>query len=177
MIYTNERTGQYRDVPTGFSFTTLFFGPFPMLFRGETGYFFLQLILSIVTMGISHIFFAFAINGMCERKLQQDGFKPEIKYVDAAKSDGDIEQMAVLAKGGPSITTLVIVSALVFVFVLPSIFTTGSNNQNRNQEIAQIETPTEAPTTSIPKVIPEVPQEVITAPISDIPLPDHKPMI
>lgn len=165
MLYINEKTGQYREIPTGFSFTTLFFGPIPMLFRGETGYFFLQLILAIVTMGLSHLFFIFAINGMCEKKLLQDGFRPEIRSDD---------------KEGPSTTTWIIMATLAFVLALPYIFNIGSNNQDKDQEITQIETPTEtpteAPTTSMPKVIPEAPQEVITAPISDIPLPDHKPI-
>lgn len=166
MIYTNERTGQYRDVPTGFSFTTLFFGPIPMLFRGQLGYFFLQLILSIVTMGISHIFFAFAINGMCEKKLQQDGFRPEIE------SDG---------KGGPGISTLIIVSALVFAFVLPSIFTTGPDNQGEDQEIAQIETPMELPELASPALAspaPKVAQAINVDLVSPtgVPLPGHKPV-
>lgn len=75
MRLENERTGEYRDIPTGFSFTTLFFGPFPMLFRGEIGYFFLVGILAILTGWLSSIFFAFVINGMCKRKLLEKGFR------------------------------------------------------------------------------------------------------
>ncbi|WIM05056.1 MAG: hypothetical protein OHM77_10160 [Candidatus Nitricoxidivorans perseverans] len=71
----NPKTGQLREAPVGFSWTTLFFGPIPMLFRSHWKWAAIFTILAIITMGLSNIVFAFLINKLCIKDLIGDGFK------------------------------------------------------------------------------------------------------
>lgn len=69
----------------GFSWTTLFFGPFPALFRQDyltfVGFFVVTVILGILTMGIGNaiagIAWAFMYNKYYTRKLLERGYQLE----------------------------------------------------------------------------------------------------
>jgi hypothetical protein len=73
--FENPRTGQKRDAPVGFSWTTLFWGPIPMIYRGNWKWAAIIIIAGIVTFGISNIAFAFFINKSHIRDLINDGFE------------------------------------------------------------------------------------------------------
>lgn len=132
MRLENERTGEYRDIPTGFSFTTLFFGPLPMLFRGEIGYFFLVGILAILTGWLSSIFFAFVINGMCKRKLLERGFR----VPGAPVSDGSTSNSVKIPTGAVVYAAYVAVVLLVGALASHGMETKEKNTQKQAQQVA-----------------------------------------
>lgn len=68
-------TGRMRAAPVGFSWTTMFFGPFPALFRGHWVGFFVILILGLFTFHLSSLVFMFVYNSWYARHLIGDGYK------------------------------------------------------------------------------------------------------
>ena len=99
----NPKTGLLKDGFYGFSWTTLFFGGFPALFRGDfltfIGLFAVLIILGMLTMGIgafvASIAWAFMYNGSYTKKLIEKGYKfdaseREIKL--ALKALGIVDQ-------------------------------------------------------------------------------------
>ena len=70
----NPRTGHLRKAPLGYSWTTLFFGPFPMLFRGAWKWFFIILITNVITSGLAALVWSFLINRLYLNDLLDDGF-------------------------------------------------------------------------------------------------------
>ncbi|MBQ3646346.1 MAG: hypothetical protein IJM82_01660 [Synergistaceae bacterium] len=60
----------------GFSWTTLFFGFFVPLFRGDITWALIMLGAALFTAGISNIVFACIYNKFYTEKLLQDGFEP-----------------------------------------------------------------------------------------------------
>lgn len=75
IYFENPHTGQMKEAPVGFSWTTCFFGPFPMLFRGNWKWFAIVLILACFTWGLSNFVFMFIINKLYIKDLINDGFK------------------------------------------------------------------------------------------------------
>lgn len=73
--FENPRTGQSRMAVIGFSWTTLLFGPFPMVFRSNWKRFVIVLLIGCVTFFLSNVFFAFTVNRMHVQDLLNDGFK------------------------------------------------------------------------------------------------------
>lgn len=71
----NPRTGQLRQAPVGFSWTTLFFGLFPALLRGHWIGALIQFVCALFTIGLSGFVFAFIYNKMYLRHLLNEGFK------------------------------------------------------------------------------------------------------
>lgn len=71
----NPRTGQMRQAPLGFSWTTFFFGFWPMAFRGAWKWFFIIFLTCLFTWGIAGIVWAFLINKIYFNDLLKDGFK------------------------------------------------------------------------------------------------------
>lgn len=61
-------------VTTGFSWTTLFFGPFPLLFRGQILAFLLGLPMWIASIGWAGVLWAFGVNSAYERHLRSIGY-------------------------------------------------------------------------------------------------------
>jgi hypothetical protein len=70
----NPHTGQLREAPVGFSWTVLFFGPFPALFRQDWFGFLIILLCALVTFGLSGLVFMFIYNGMYLRSLIRNGY-------------------------------------------------------------------------------------------------------
>lgn len=71
----NPRTGQLRAAPIGFSWTTFFFGPFPMMFRGAWKWFFIILVTNVITWGFAGLVWMFIINKLYLKDLINDGFR------------------------------------------------------------------------------------------------------
>ena len=78
-IYLRNDAGFVKEVPTGFSWTTFFFGCFVPIIRGSIGVFFAMLILALCTFGISNLIFPFFINKLYIGDLLEKGFRPADK--------------------------------------------------------------------------------------------------
>lgn len=76
ITFTNEYTGQYKTAPIGFSWTTLFFGCFPALFRSDWKWALIQFGLALVTFGISWLVMPFLYNKLHIKELLNKGFVP-----------------------------------------------------------------------------------------------------
>ena len=87
------RDGVIKEAPTGFSWTTLFFGFFPALIRGDLKWGLIILIAAAVT-GISWLIFPFFYNKLYIKELLKKGYKP--KDLD---SSACLKEMGVYDKG------------------------------------------------------------------------------
>lgn len=94
IYFENPRTGQLKEAPVGFSWTTLCFSAIPMLFRGAWKWFAICFLLSLITFGFSGIVFAFIINKLYIKDLIGDGFKAKSVKI------GTLEQVS-MAVGFP----------------------------------------------------------------------------
>lgn len=72
----NRTTGAKAVALQGFSWTTLFFGMFPALFRGHILAAFLMLVCAILTFSISWLIFPFYYNSWHRKWLHKKGFVP-----------------------------------------------------------------------------------------------------
>jgi hypothetical protein len=72
----NEATRQVKQRKVGFSWTTLFFGFFPALFRSDWKWALIQAVIAFFTLGFSHIVFAFIYNKIHMYDLIAEGYKP-----------------------------------------------------------------------------------------------------
>lgn len=72
----NESNGLVEGVKIGFSWTTLFFGFFPALFRGDGKWVLIQIIASLFTWGFSMLIFPFTYNKIYINKLITRGYVP-----------------------------------------------------------------------------------------------------
>ena len=84
--FENPRTGRMRSAPMGFSWTTFFFGPFPMLFRGAWKWFLIVLLTAVVTYGLAGFVWMFIINKLYLKDLIRDGYK--LSSTDRSNTDG-----------------------------------------------------------------------------------------
>jgi len=75
ILFENPTTGSTKSAPVGFSWTTLFFGFFPALLRGDMKWGIIQLILAIFTAGLSGLIFMFIYNKLYIKGLIDKGFK------------------------------------------------------------------------------------------------------
>ena len=73
--FKNSHNGRLREAPVGFSWTTLFFGPFPALFRGHYAGALIILLVNTVTSGIAGLIFPFFYNKWYVNYLIKDGYK------------------------------------------------------------------------------------------------------
>lgn len=62
----------------GFSWTCLFFGPFPALFRGDLLGFLVMLAAAILTLGLSGLVFMFVYNRWHYTRLLAAGYVPHL---------------------------------------------------------------------------------------------------
>ncbi len=72
----NETTRQVKQRKVGYSWTTLFFGFFPALFRSDWKWGLIQAVVGFVTFGFSHIVFSFLYNKIHMNDLVAEGYKP-----------------------------------------------------------------------------------------------------
>jgi hypothetical protein len=70
----HPQTGLVKKGLVGFSWTTLFFGGFPALFRGDIVIGLVTMVLSFFTLGISNIIWAFMYNKQYTRRLVEGGY-------------------------------------------------------------------------------------------------------
>lgn len=81
LILQNPNSGIIKKAPVGFSWTTLFFGPLPALFRGDFKWFFIQFLLGGFFV-IPLCIFPFIYNKIYIKKRLEDGYK--VKSVEGA---------------------------------------------------------------------------------------------
>ena len=81
IILQNPHSGIIKKAPVGFSWTTLFFGPLPALFRSDFKWFFIQLLCAL-PLGIGFPLFAFIYNKIYIKKCLEAGYK--VKFVEGA---------------------------------------------------------------------------------------------
>ena len=72
----HSQTGALKDVPLGFSWTTLFFGIFPALFRGDFKNAFIMFLLALFTLNLSWLIMPFFYNKMYVTDLVSKGWMP-----------------------------------------------------------------------------------------------------
>ena len=72
----SEATGKSKVAPMGFSWTTLFFGCFPALFRGNWKWALIMFLSAIITFGVSWLVYPFIYNKMYVKDLLKDGYTP-----------------------------------------------------------------------------------------------------
>jgi len=73
-VLVNPSSGEHRVVPTGFSWTTLFFGPFPALFRGDVLWAALIAVSAFLLFPL--LIWPFVYNGIHLKRLLAKGFLP-----------------------------------------------------------------------------------------------------
>jgi len=72
----HKDTGVVKTAPIGFSWTSLFFGVFVPLIRGDIKWFFMGLAIAIFTLGIGWIFIPFIYNKIYIKNLMEKGYIP-----------------------------------------------------------------------------------------------------
>ncbi|MBS1983228.1 MAG: hypothetical protein JST16_03570 [Bdellovibrionales bacterium] len=72
----HHATGLIRECPTGFSWTSFFFGFFVPLLRSWYGFAAIYFCVSIVTGGLSQFVLPFLINKMWMKHLLENGYTP-----------------------------------------------------------------------------------------------------
>lgn len=75
MMLKNQ-IGATKEIKTGFSWTTLFFGCFPAMFRGDWKWAIIMILAAIVTSGISWLIFPFFYNRLYIKDLLNNGYRP-----------------------------------------------------------------------------------------------------
>ena len=75
MIIIYRRDGLTKAVPTGFSWTTFFFGLFPALFRGDIFHTVLIFITALCTFGLSSLVWPFIYNGLYLNRMLSHGWQ------------------------------------------------------------------------------------------------------
>ena len=73
-IKLKNNVGLIRNCPTGFSWTTFFFGFFPALFRGDVKWALIMIVAAVCTWGISALVFPFIYNKRYIKSLLEKGF-------------------------------------------------------------------------------------------------------
>jgi hypothetical protein len=73
--FEHPHSGEFRKAPMGFSWTTLFFGPFVMAARKEWGWFFISLLMTLLSAHLSNVVLAFRINKLYIVWLVNQGYR------------------------------------------------------------------------------------------------------
>jgi hypothetical protein len=72
----HKDSGLLKEPKIGFSWTTLFFGLFVPLFRGDIKWAVISFVFSIVTLGLFWLIFPFIYNKIYIKSLLKEGFIP-----------------------------------------------------------------------------------------------------
>jgi hypothetical protein len=72
----HSQTGIVKTAKYGFSWTTLFFGFFPALLRGDLKWASIMFIIALITIGFSWLIFPFFYNKIYIKELLEKGYKP-----------------------------------------------------------------------------------------------------
>ncbi len=83
-VRLNNDIGVVKECKVGFSWTTLFFGIFVPLLRGDGKWAAIMFVLAFITIGISWLVMPFIYNKKYITKLMENGYKP------ASDADRDI---------------------------------------------------------------------------------------
>jgi len=75
-VFLKHQSGLVKESKVGFSWTVLFFGFLPPLFRGDWKWGLIILLLAPITFGLSNIIFAFIYNRLYIKDLLQAGYFP-----------------------------------------------------------------------------------------------------
>lgn len=75
-IKLKNNVGVLKECKVGFSWTTLFFGFFPALFRGDFKWALVMFIVGWLTAGVSYLVFCFVYNGLYIKDLLSKGYEP-----------------------------------------------------------------------------------------------------
>jgi hypothetical protein len=89
LMMENPQTGRIKDASVGFSWTTLFFGIFVPLVRGDGKWALIMFLLGLLTFGLSWLVFPFLYNKLYLKDLLGNGFKVRLAAhgsVDALSS-------------------------------------------------------------------------------------------
>jgi hypothetical protein len=70
-----EKSGLIKEAPVGFSWTTLFFGMFPALFRGDFKWTLIMVLAGLFTAGLAFLVFAFIYNRLYITSMIESGYK------------------------------------------------------------------------------------------------------
>ena len=76
IIMKNKLTGEIKEAPLGFSWTTLLFGVFVPLIRGDFKWFVIFFILAVITLGLVWFVVPFVYNKIYVKELIYNGFRP-----------------------------------------------------------------------------------------------------
>lgn len=74
-ITFKSKSGIVKEAPVGFSWTTLFFGFFPAMIRGDWLWAIIIFGAAMITLGLSTIIFAFIYNRIYIQGMMKQGFK------------------------------------------------------------------------------------------------------
>jgi hypothetical protein len=80
----SEHTGATRQRKLGFSWTTLFFGFWPAIFRGDWKWGVIQFGIQLLTLGLSGFVFAFIYNKLHVQDLLENGYVPYDEFAAQA---------------------------------------------------------------------------------------------
>ena len=75
VIFEHPVTKAVKEAPVGFSWTTLFFGFFPPLFRGDVKWTLIIFVFALLTLGVCDLVFCFIYNRLYAKDLISNGFK------------------------------------------------------------------------------------------------------
>ena len=85
-----ERGGLIKEAPVGFSWTTLFFGFFPSLIRGDGKWALIIIVCAVFSLGLANIVFAFIYNRLYITSLIEIGYKVKKYYGDKAQIEATL---------------------------------------------------------------------------------------
>lgn len=80
VVVNLEKNGMVNQAPIGFSWTTLFFGFFVPLFRGDWVWFIIMLLVGMLSLGVVNIILCFIYNRIYVTKLIENGWRPADSY-------------------------------------------------------------------------------------------------
>ena len=75
-VFFKTPAGIPKEVKIGFSWTTLFFGFFPALLRGDFKWAIIMFLAACVTVGFSWVVFPFIYNKLYIKEIIEKGWKP-----------------------------------------------------------------------------------------------------